>query len=129
VLYERFKSTSEREQLYRTMPTEFKKFGKCIVITDCFEVFMERPSSLKAREQTWSNYKHHNTCTLLIGIAPQGSISFVPQARGGRVSDLYLTEHCGILNKWRSYTVVSRKRAQYQISAHPPLLLQFPAKV
>ena len=23
-------------------------------------------------------------------------------------------------------TVVSRKRAQYQISAHPPLLLQFP---
>ena len=26
-------------------------------------------------------------------------------------------------------TVVSRKRAQYQISAHPPLLLQFPAKV
>ena len=27
------------------------------------------------------------------------------------------------------YTVVSRKRAQYQISAHPPLLLQFPAKI
>jgi len=26
-------------------------------------------------------------------------------------------------------TVVLRKRAQYQISAHPPLLLQFPAKV
>jgi len=34
--------------------------------------------------------------------------------------------------KWRMiivFTVVSRKRAQYQISAHPPLLLQFPAKV
>ena len=28
-----------------------------------------------------------------------------------------------------SRTVVSRKRAQYQIYAHPPLLLQFPAKV
>ena len=27
------------------------------------------------------------------------------------------------------YTVVSRKRAQYQISAHSPLLLQFPTKV
>ena len=27
------------------------------------------------------------------------------------------------------YTIVSQKRAQYQISAHPPLLLQFPAKV
>ena len=27
------------------------------------------------------------------------------------------------------YTVVSRKRAQYQISAHPRILLQFPVKV
>lgn len=51
VLYERLRALvkwPEREQLYRTMPTEFKKFGKCIVIIDCFEVFMERLSSLKA---------------------------------------------------------------------------------
>ena len=88
VLYERLRvliKWPEREELYKTMPIEFKKFGRCVVVIDCFEVFMERPSSLKARAQTWSNYKHHNTCNFLIGITPQGSISFVLQAWGGSV--------------------------------------------
>lgn len=40
-----------------------------------------------------------NTVKILIGITPQGSISFVSQSWGGRTSDKYLTEHCKILNK------------------------------
>ena len=35
----------------------------------------------------------------LIGITPQGTISFVSNARGGRTSDKFLTENCGILGK------------------------------
>ncbi len=69
------------------------------VVLDCFEVFIERPSNLLARACTWSSYKHHNTVKFLIGIAPQGVISYISTAWGGRVSDKYLTEHCGILNK------------------------------
>ena len=42
----------EREELYKTMPKDFRHFGKCIVIIDCFEVFIERPSSNKPRAQT-----------------------------------------------------------------------------
>ena len=47
---------------------------------------------------TWSNYKHHNTVKYLIGITPQGSISFISKGWGVRVSDKYLTENCRILN-------------------------------
>ena len=61
--------------------------------------FCERPSDLMARTQTFSNYKHHNMVKLLIGIAPQGVISYVSKGWGGRVSDKYLTENCGILDK------------------------------
>ena len=33
----------------------------------------------------------------MIGITPQGTISFVSQAWGGRTSDKFLTENCGFL--------------------------------
>lgn len=62
-----------------------------------FEVFINRPSGLYARAQTFSSYKNHNIVKVLIGITPQGSISLVSKARGGRTSDKFLTENCGIL--------------------------------
>ena len=88
----------EREKLKLTMPDCFKKkFSSCAVIIDCFEVFVERPSCLLARAQTWSSYKHHNTAKFLIGITPQGTISFISKGWGGRASDKHITENCGLL--------------------------------
>nr|XP_033940136.1 DNA repair protein RAD52 homolog isoform X1 [Pseudochaenichthys georgianus]XP_033940137.1 DNA repair protein RAD52 homolog isoform X1 [Pseudochaenichthys georgianus] len=89
-----------REELQLTMPMDFRThFGtKVAVIIDCFEVFIDRPSNVMARAQTWSNYKHHNTITFLIGICPQGVISFISRAWGGRSSDKHITESCGFLD-------------------------------
>ena len=73
-------------------------FGyKATVIIDCFEIFINRPTNLMARAQTFSNYKHHNTVKVLIGISPQGTISFVSEAWGGRTSEKFLTENFGFL--------------------------------
>ena len=84
----------------KTMPLCFHfSFGKDVaVILECFEVFIERPSNLLARACTLSTYKHHNSCQYFAWYYPQGTVSYVCEACGGRVSDKYLTESCGILN-------------------------------
>ena len=91
----------DRESLRAAMPLCFQeRFGKRVaVVIDCFEVFMERPTNLLARACTWSNYKHHNTVKVLLGMTPQGVISFVSDTWGGRVSDKYITENCGFIDK------------------------------
>ena len=48
---------------------------------------------------TYSNYKNHHTVKYLIGIAPQGVITFISKGWGGKVSDKYITEKSGILEK------------------------------
>ena len=72
------------DEVRTTMPMAFRKFfSKCICIIDCTEVFIDWPSDLKVRAQTWSNYKQHNTVKFLIAVTPQGTISFVSKAWGG----------------------------------------------
>lgn len=90
----------DRDAVLKTMPITFRKhYPRCVVIIDCFEIFLDRPTNLLARAQTYSSYKHHNTVKYLIGITPQGTVSYISEGWGGRTSDKYLTEHCTLLNK------------------------------
>ncbi|CAN8029963.1 unnamed protein product [Ixodes persulcatus] len=115
VAYFRLKSQiiwPERRTLQQTMPQPFyDAFGdKVSVVLDCFEIKIERPSSLRPRAQTWSQYKSSNTAKFLIGIAPQGTTTFISEGWGGRTSDKHVTEHSGILDKLQPGDVVLADR-------------------
>ena len=84
----------------KTMSSDFRAhFRRCTIVIDGFEIFMECPASLVPRAQTFFNYKKHNTIKLLIGITPQGYLAFISKGWGGRASDVYITENCGLLQK------------------------------
>lgn len=88
-----------RESIRRTLPSSFNEmYPKTTCIIDCTEVPIQRPFSLKARNQTYSNYKSRNTAKFLVGIAPNGFIMFVSMAYGGRASDNFITKNSGFLN-------------------------------
>ncbi|XP_052213655.1 uncharacterized protein LOC127832288 isoform X2 [Dreissena polymorpha] len=70
------------EQVQRNVPSSFSKYPNTRLIIDCTEIFVQKPSALKAQRQTWSNYKHRNTHKILVGITPD------------LMELLYLFPHC-----------------------------------
>ncbi len=43
------------------------------------------------QSSTWSNHKHHNTTTVLVGCTPNGAVSYISQLFVGSISDMELT--------------------------------------
>lgn len=87
-----------RDKVNQTMPETFKpKYNDTRIIIDCTEIKVEMASSLVLKSQTYSNYKSTNTLKGLVGIAPNGNITFLSQLYTGSISDREITERCGIL--------------------------------
>ena len=86
-----------KERIMQCLPPHFKDYPNCSIILDCTEIFIEKPSSLSAQWQTWSEYKHHNTVKILIGVTPNGMVNFVSRLWGGRASDRHITQYDNFL--------------------------------
>ena len=98
VLYHRFKPLINWPKK-KTLPMDFHKHcPSCVAIIDCFKILMDRPLNPLFRAQTFSNYKHHNTVKFLIGISPQGTVTFISEGWGAS----------GISYSWRCLS--SRQR-------------------
>ena len=70
-------------------------YGKCSVIIDCAEAFIERPKSLSAHAASWSDYQYHNIFKFLVGIIWTGFFSFLSSCYGRQTSDNFITRNSG----------------------------------
>ena len=80
------------------MPARFSAYPNTRVVIDCFEIFIERPSLLKANCATFSNHKNHNTFKCLVGVSPASCVTYMSDLWTGRVSDKMITKHCGLVD-------------------------------
>ena len=71
---------------------------KYCVILDCTEIKVQTPSSKVLNSEFYSSYKSHTTYKGLVGISPNGSVTFVSSLFQGSVSDKEITRQSGILN-------------------------------
>ena len=82
-----------------TMPEYIKtKYPKTRVILDTTHLYVEKSTDFETQAATWSNYKYHMTGAALIGISPNGFITFVGDVAPGRISDKDNTIQSGIID-------------------------------
>ena len=107
------------------MENVFKKLSpKTVLIVDCTEFQMEKPSSLDAQSACYSSYKSTNTVKALLGITPSGVVSFVSELFPGSTSDQQITIQSGLLdNLKRGDEIMADKGLTAKMSWH--LLGQF----
>ncbi|XP_046563751.1 uncharacterized protein LOC124272594 [Haliotis rubra] len=74
----------------QTMPC-MAPFPEVTITLDCTELFSQRSMDLQVRKETFSNYKHHDTVKLLVGMGPRQAVNFVSAALGGRATDKHIT--------------------------------------
>ncbi|GFS34053.1 THAP-type domain-containing protein [Nephila pilipes] len=73
------------------MPLPFRFGNKDVrIIVDCTEFPIQKPSSPMEQQLTFSRYKNTNTLKGMIGITPNGAISFISPLYCGSISDKQL---------------------------------------
>lgn len=89
-----------RKKNLSCLPNCFGAFTNCRIILDCTELYTAIPrQSMSKQKQTYSSYKHRNTWKGLVGVAPNGVITYVSELYAGATSDKKIVEHCGILKE------------------------------
>ncbi|XP_076603783.1 uncharacterized protein LOC143330907 isoform X2 [Chaetodon auriga] len=108
-----------RAELRKNLPAALRtSHPDCAVIVDCFMVPFEEPVSRGSQQQQQQRVvpscqgvgTGYNVLKYLIGVAPQGVVTFVSRGVLGNVSDKSLAEGCGLLCKLLPGDVVLASR-------------------
>lgn len=87
-----------REKNSFFIPICFAAFPNTKMILDCTEIEVAIPSSMKDQKAVFSHYKQRHTFKVLIGIAPNATITYVSELFPGSSSDKVITKDSGVLS-------------------------------
>lgn len=86
-----------RKKNQECLPAVFLFFSDCKMIIDCLEMRCDKPLNMALQRALYSAYKHYNTCKALVGIAPNGILTYISQLYPGSTSDKKIVQMSGVL--------------------------------
>ena len=79
-------------------PSFKQLFPNVVIVIDCTELEIKKPSALNNQSACSSSYKSRTTMKVLVGITPSGVLSFISELFPGSTSDQEIVKQSNFLN-------------------------------
>ncbi|XP_068732575.1 uncharacterized protein [Montipora capricornis] len=91
-------SIPSREKNKISAPSSFRQFESCRIVIDCTDIEVAVPGLLSQQNATYSSYRGMNSFKVIVGVAPNGVITYFSRLYPGSISDKSIVEQSGLLN-------------------------------
>ena len=91
-------SIPSRDKNKLSAPSSFSQFGSCRVVIDCTDIEIATPGLMNQQNATYSNYRGMHSFKVIVGVAPNGVITYVSNLYPGSISDKAIVQQSGFLN-------------------------------
>ena len=78
-------------------PSSFSQFSSCRIVIDCTDIEIAIPQIMSQENATYSSYRGMNSFKVIVGVAPNGVITYISKLFPGSVSDKFIVEQSGVL--------------------------------
>lgn len=98
-LYGQIPICPSKAQVKANLPECFKTaYPDTCAILDCTEIKVRRPTAKVLNSEFYSSYNSHATYKGLVGIAPNGTVTFISSLFQGSMSDKEITRQSGVVS-------------------------------
>lgn len=110
-----------KAQVKANLPECFKTaYPDTCVILDCTEIKVRTPTSKVLNSEFYSSYNSHTTYKGLVGIAPNGTVTFISSLFQGSMLDKEITRQSGVVSLIEEGTEVMADKGFF-FSRRPPV--------
>ena len=86
-----------REKNKISAPSSFRQFESCRIVIDYTDIEVAAPGLMSQQNATYSSYRGMNSFKVIVGVAPNGVITYVRRLYPGSILDKTIVQQSGLL--------------------------------